>query len=216
MSTTSSVTVELPTSFVDNTETQSEIHNRSIPEQIRYWVKLGKIAEENPYLPITFIKGVLIGLEEAKEGKVIPYEPYPLDDEIEQECYISLNKELIPDFLNRGQTALNKKKQPSLESLTKKEYIIAWFSFYNEGIDSDVDEMVKIFMSFDIADIKTAFEWSVSHWSELGLGEACKWIPVTEHVLDAMKDKKWGKKEERNLLVRYLFFNHWFLEATGN
>ena len=47
--------------------------HRSAPKQIEYWARIGKIAEENPDMTLTFIKGILIGLEESNVGEVSEY-----------------------------------------------------------------------------------------------------------------------------------------------
>ena len=47
--------------------------HRSVPRQIEYWVKIGKIAEENPDLSYNFIKDTLMALEEVKRGEVEEY-----------------------------------------------------------------------------------------------------------------------------------------------
>jgi len=47
--------------------------HRSPPKQIEHWARLGKIAEENPDLPISFVKDVLIGLQEVEAGDVSEY-----------------------------------------------------------------------------------------------------------------------------------------------
>jgi hypothetical protein len=41
--------------------------------QVEYWAEIGKIAEENPDLPFTFIKEVLLGIEELKEKEKEEY-----------------------------------------------------------------------------------------------------------------------------------------------
>lgn len=41
--------------------------------QIEYWANIGKIAEENPDLPLGFVKDILIGMEEADSGDVTEY-----------------------------------------------------------------------------------------------------------------------------------------------
>lgn len=38
---------------------------RSVPKQIKYWSRIGKIAEENPDLPFAMIQNILIA-EQAK------------------------------------------------------------------------------------------------------------------------------------------------------
>lgn len=52
---------------------QGKALHRSMAGQIEYWARIGKIAEENPDLPYSFIIGVLTGLEEANAGQVTPY-----------------------------------------------------------------------------------------------------------------------------------------------
>ena len=47
--------------------------HRSVPKQIEYWARLGKVVEENPELPLQFIQDTLLGLEEAKAGQLSEY-----------------------------------------------------------------------------------------------------------------------------------------------
>lgn len=51
----------------------AEAENRSVAGQIEYWAKLGRIAEENPDLPISFVKDILIGRAQVKSGLKKPY-----------------------------------------------------------------------------------------------------------------------------------------------
>jgi len=48
-------------------------NSRSVPKQIEHWAKIGKVAEENPDLPYTFIKGVLEARSEMEHGDVSPF-----------------------------------------------------------------------------------------------------------------------------------------------
>jgi hypothetical protein len=48
----------------------AQINSRSVPKQIEHWAKIGKIAEENPDLPLDFIKGVIEGKHEMENGEV--------------------------------------------------------------------------------------------------------------------------------------------------
>ena len=54
--------------------TYAPINSRSVPKQIEHWVKIGRIAEENPELPYEFIKGVLESKSEMENGKVSEFE----------------------------------------------------------------------------------------------------------------------------------------------
>lgn len=46
---------------------------RSLSEQIKYYAHLGIVAKDNPDLPMSFIEGVLEGLEESRAGLSVPY-----------------------------------------------------------------------------------------------------------------------------------------------
>lgn len=50
-----------------------EIYSRSTPKQIEYWVRIGKIAEENPDLPYSFIKDILLAKQELSHKDVSTY-----------------------------------------------------------------------------------------------------------------------------------------------
>ena len=50
------------------------INLRSVPKQIEHWVKIGKIAEENPDLPYEFIKNALETKVEIEKGDVSVFE----------------------------------------------------------------------------------------------------------------------------------------------
>ena len=54
--------------------TYAPINSRSVPKQIEHWIKIGRIAEENPELPYEFIKGVLESKIEMESGKVSEFE----------------------------------------------------------------------------------------------------------------------------------------------
>ena len=47
--------------------------HRSVPEQIEFWARLGKTAEENPELPIHFIKNTLLAIAEADASQLTKY-----------------------------------------------------------------------------------------------------------------------------------------------
>jgi hypothetical protein len=66
--------VQLPVEIIDDARKNGRLHCRSATKQIEYWYKLGKIAEENPDLPMEFIKNSLDGLEAIKKGDVEPFE----------------------------------------------------------------------------------------------------------------------------------------------
>lgn len=66
--------VNLPDQLVKDARRHAGVNSRSVPKQIEYWSRIGKIVEENPDLPYAFIKGILLGLQEAKDGDVSDYQ----------------------------------------------------------------------------------------------------------------------------------------------
>jgi len=52
----------------------ASVYTRSVSMQIEHWARIGKIAEENPDLPYTFIEDILIGKAEFDNGDVTPFE----------------------------------------------------------------------------------------------------------------------------------------------
>lgn len=69
-----SVSVNLSDEMVAQATTISKALNRSVADQIEYWAKIGKIAEENPDLTYDFIKNLLIAKQESEAGDLKPYE----------------------------------------------------------------------------------------------------------------------------------------------
>ena len=71
-----SIAVKLPSQLVDEVRRYAETFSRSLPKQIEYWIKIGKIAEENPDLPYDFIKKILLAINEDPKT----FEQYQFDD----------------------------------------------------------------------------------------------------------------------------------------
>ena len=69
----SSTTVEvgLSGSFVDSALACAQVQERTISEQIEYWSKIGKIAEENPDLTFSLIKEILAADSDPIVGEYI-------------------------------------------------------------------------------------------------------------------------------------------------
>jgi hypothetical protein len=67
-------TVRLENTVRRRVEARARAHRRSLSDQMKYYVFLGMLAEENPDLPLAFIRDLLEGKEEAKVGLAVPYE----------------------------------------------------------------------------------------------------------------------------------------------
>ena len=65
--------IKLSGELIQSAIIYSKAQHRSIPKQIEYWARLGKIADENPDLPLGFVKDLLLGMEESKAGDVSEY-----------------------------------------------------------------------------------------------------------------------------------------------
>lgn len=48
--------------------------HRSIPKQIEYWARLGKAVDDNPDLPVQFVKDTVLAAQEARAGMLAPYQ----------------------------------------------------------------------------------------------------------------------------------------------
>jgi hypothetical protein len=65
--------IKLSDELVNDATVHAKAQHRSIPKQIEYWAKIGKIADENQDLPFGFVKDVLVAIEEAESGDVSEY-----------------------------------------------------------------------------------------------------------------------------------------------
>ena len=63
------INVKLSESLVETAKHYGAIEHRSVPKQIEYWSQIGKIAAENPDLPFSVIRDILIADQEAPVGE---------------------------------------------------------------------------------------------------------------------------------------------------
>jgi len=64
-----SINVKLSDALVDQARRFASVQHRSVPKQIEYWSQIGKIAEENPDLPFSVIRDILIADQEEPVGE---------------------------------------------------------------------------------------------------------------------------------------------------
>lgn len=55
-----SIPIRIDEELYDQAKRTALAESRTVPLQIAYWAKLGKLALENPDLPIEFIRDILI------------------------------------------------------------------------------------------------------------------------------------------------------------
>ena len=63
------INVKLPEALVETAKRYAAIEHRSVPKQIEYWSQIGKIAAENPDLPFSVIRDILIADQEEPVGE---------------------------------------------------------------------------------------------------------------------------------------------------
>ena len=63
------INVKLPEALVETAKRYGIIEHRSVPKQIEYWSQIGKIAAENPDLPFSVIRDILIADQEDPVGE---------------------------------------------------------------------------------------------------------------------------------------------------
>ena len=62
------INVKLSEKLVLEARAHGAVHHRSTPKQIEHWSQIGKIAEDNPDLPFSLIRDIMIArAEEATE-----------------------------------------------------------------------------------------------------------------------------------------------------
>jgi hypothetical protein len=66
---TMAINVKLPDALVETAKRYGTIEHRSIPKQIEYWSQIGKIAAENPDLPFSVIRDILVADQEEPVGE---------------------------------------------------------------------------------------------------------------------------------------------------
>ncbi len=64
------VAVRLTQNLVEQAALYAKVNLRTIPKQIEYWALLGRCAEDNPDLPVSFIKDILA----ARSEPSVPFE----------------------------------------------------------------------------------------------------------------------------------------------
>lgn len=66
-------TIKLPDELISEARRYGDVFSRSVPKQIEYWSRIGKIAEENPDLSYSFIKEILLAQQDVSDDRVTPY-----------------------------------------------------------------------------------------------------------------------------------------------
>ena len=66
--------IKVSEQLIEEAKPFAQAMHRSVSEQIEYWARLGKVAEENPDLPINMLQDMLVSMEEVKAGNLNRYQ----------------------------------------------------------------------------------------------------------------------------------------------
>jgi len=69
-----STAINLSELLIEEAKPFAQAMHRSVAEQIEYWARLGKVAEENPDLPIQMLQDMLVSIQEVKVGNLRSYQ----------------------------------------------------------------------------------------------------------------------------------------------
>lgn len=69
-----SMAVRMPESFVRQARQCADVHMRTVSKQIEYWAMLGRCAEDNPDVPMSFIIASLCAKNEIQCGDTTVFE----------------------------------------------------------------------------------------------------------------------------------------------
>jgi hypothetical protein len=67
------ISIRLDADFVEDVKVHADAQSRSVPKQIEYWAKIGRIAEDNPDLPFSLINEILLAKSEIENGRLTRY-----------------------------------------------------------------------------------------------------------------------------------------------
>ena len=66
-----SINVKLSENLVEQAKAYGQIEHRSVPKQIEYWSQIGRVAQENPDIPFSIIREILIADQEPIIGEYV-------------------------------------------------------------------------------------------------------------------------------------------------
>ena len=65
--------VRISDDLVRSAKVVAKVEHRSVAGQVEYWTSIGRAAEENPDIPFSVIREILLAKEEANAGLVEDY-----------------------------------------------------------------------------------------------------------------------------------------------
>lgn len=65
--------VKISDDLIQSAKTVSKVEHRSLAGQVEYWACIGRAAEENPDLPFSVIREILLARAEVEAGLTAEY-----------------------------------------------------------------------------------------------------------------------------------------------
>ncbi|MFK5925353.1 MAG: hypothetical protein QM483_01870 [Desulfuromusa sp.] len=65
--------VRINDELLKSAKTLAKVEHRSLAGQVEYWACIGRAAEENPDLPFSILREILLAKAEAEAGLCEPY-----------------------------------------------------------------------------------------------------------------------------------------------
>lgn len=69
-----STTIKISDELLNAAKRYASVYSRSVPKQIEYWSRIGQIAEDNPDLPYSVIRDMLLAVDDVKDKNTTPYQ----------------------------------------------------------------------------------------------------------------------------------------------
>ena len=67
------VAIKISDALVDDAKPYAAAEHRSVPKQIEYWARIGKAVTDNPDLPVTLVREILLAEQERLAGQAKEY-----------------------------------------------------------------------------------------------------------------------------------------------
>lgn len=122
------------------------------------------------------------------------------------------NLDIMPRKIFSTLTDLYARPIPKLESLSKEDYITACFDWHNlkYNEDKNIEGFFYKLMDVKLLHLHKAFRWTFAYYIEFELNNHESLIDAIKSIINALLQKKWGKKQERELIIKLMKNTSWY------
>jgi len=68
------VAMKISDALVDDAKPYAVAEHRSVPKQIEYWARIGKAVTDNPDLPVSMVREIMLAQQERLAGQATEYQ----------------------------------------------------------------------------------------------------------------------------------------------